>query len=174
MVRYARTRGAPRRPKGRHRSPFPTPPPVALVLFAILTVLVVPASLALAACAGDEAPSGSPSPTAGAATAREALVAYLDMLERGQFGDLDRVATPRYLSNHAGGADAPLAEVRLLDLTLQPEADGEHTLAQMTVYIDPGTGRGAWGDEAMERSIFARLVQDDDGDWLIDDFGTGP
>ena len=141
---------------------------------ALLTLLLVLAALALAACAGDEAPSESPSPVAGAATAREALVAYLDMLERGQFGDLDRVATPRYVSNHAGGADAPLTEVRLIDLTLQPEADGEHTLAQMTVYIDPGTSRGAWGDEAAERMLFARLVQNDDGDWLVDDFGTGP
>jgi len=144
----------------------------ALLMVALVALSVLP--VGLSAC-GDEEAATTASPAPGApATARDALVAYLGMLERGQFGDLDRVATPRYVDNHAGGADTPLVEVRLVDVTLQPEEGGERTLARMTVYVDPGSGNSPWGDEAGERQLFAYLVQGDDGGWLIDDFGTGP
>jgi hypothetical protein len=142
-------------------------------MFAALVALSVLAA-GLSACGDDEAATTA-SPAAGApATARDALVAYLGMLERGQFGELDRVATPRYVDDHAGSADTALAEVRLVAVTLEPEEGGERTLARMTVYVDPGPGKGVWGDEAGERQLFAYLVQGDDGGWLIDDFGTGP
>lgn len=138
-----------------------------------LLLLVVASGLAVgvAACGDDDTADKAP---AAPATARDALVAYLGMLERGQFGDLDRVATPRYVDNHGGGADTKLDEARLVDVTLEPEQGGDRTRATMTVYIDPGPGDGAWGDEAGERQLFAYLVQTDDGGWLIDDFGTGP
>ncbi len=142
----------------------------ALMFMALVALSVLP--VGLPAC-GDEEAATTASPAPGA-TARDALVAYLGMLERGQFGDLDRVATPRYLDNHAGGADTPLGEVRLVAVTLQPEEGGERTLARMTVYIDPGAGNSPWGDAAGERQLFAYLVQGGDGGWLIDDFGTGP
>jgi len=144
----------------------------ALLLVALIALSVL--AVGLSGCGGDEAAT-SASPAAGApATAREALVAYLGMLERGQFGELDRVATPRYVDNHTGGADTPLGEVRLIDVTLEPEEGGERTLARMTVYVDPGSSQSPWGDETGERLLFAYLVQGDDGGWLIDDFGTGP
>ncbi|MEE4275152.1 MAG: hypothetical protein V2J16_04720 [Thermoleophilia bacterium] len=143
-------------------------PALRFVVLVALSVL----PLGLCAC-GDEAATTTSAPGA-PATARDALVAYLGMLERGQFGDLDRVATPRYVDNHAGGADTALGEVRLVDVTLQPEEGGERTLARMTVYVDPGPGDSPWGDEAGERQLFAYLVPGDDGGWLIDDFGTGP
>lgn len=147
-------------------------PGLALALAALGALVFL--AMSLPACGGDEATTAA-SPAPGTpATARDALVAYLGMLERGQFGDLDRLATPRYLDNHAGGADAPLDEVRLVDVTLEAEEGGERTLARMTVYVDPGSGKSPWGDEAGERLLFAYLVQGDDGGWLIDDFGTGP
>ena len=134
-----------------------------------LVALVVTSGLA--ACGGGETADKAP---AAPATARDALVAYLDMLERGQFGDLDRVATPRYVDNHGGDADTKLDAARLVDVALEPEQGGDRTRATMTVYIDPGPGNGVWGDEAGERRLFAYLVQTDEGSWLIDDFGTGP
>ncbi|MBN2204522.1 MAG: hypothetical protein JW767_05825 [Thermoleophilia bacterium] len=144
----------------------------ALMVLTLVALSVLP--LGLSACGDEDAATTASSPPGAPATARDALVAYLGMLERGQFGDLDRVATPRYVDNHAGGADTALGEVRLVDVTLQPEEGGERTLARMTVYVDPGPGDGAWGDETGERQLFAYLVQSDDGGWLIDDFGTGP
>ncbi len=143
------------------------------LLFVLLVALSV-LPLGLCACGDEEAATAASSAAGAPATARDALVAYLGMLERGQFGDLDRVATPRYVDNHAGGADTALGEVRLVDVTLQPEEGGERTLARMTVYVDPGPGNSPWGDEVGERQLFAYLVQGDDGGWLIDDFGTGP
>ncbi len=144
----------------------------------LIAVLAAACALAISACAsGDEAaPATSSSLEAQSETdaAREVVVAYLDMLERGEFGELDRVATPRYAGIHAGGADKPLARVRLVDLTLQPEPGGDRTQAQMTVYIDPGAAAGPWGSEPGERELFAYLVRSADGGWLIDDFGTGP
>ncbi|HSL95028.1 MAG TPA: hypothetical protein VLA35_03800 [Thermoleophilia bacterium] len=157
---------AARRATRRRVAASPTLVFVALVALGILAV-------GPSACGDDEATTASPAPGA-PATARDALVAYLGMLERGQFGELDRVATPRYVDNHTGGADTALGEVRLIDVTLQPEEGGERTLARMTVYIDPGSGKSPWGDEAGERQLFAYLVHGDDGGWLIDDFGTGP
>ena len=141
----------------------------ALMFVALVALSVLAAGLS--ACGDDEEAATAPGAPA---TARDALVAYLGMLERGQFGELDRVATPRYVDNHTGGADTPLGEVRLIDVTLQPEEGTERTLARMTVYVDPGSSQSPWGDETGERLLFAYLVQGDDGGWLIDDFGTGP
>jgi len=153
-----------RRVSGRRGARRLTTAAVALLALGLLVA-------GLPACGGDDAETRA---AAAPATARDALVAYLGMLERGQFGDLDRVATPRFVSNHSRGGDTALAEVRLDDVTLQPEEGGERTLARMTVYVDPGPGNGPWGDEAAERQLFAYLVRSDDGGWLIDDFGTGP
>lgn len=144
----------------------------------LIAVLTVVCAAGISACAsGDEAAPGPLSSLEAQSetdAAREVVVAYLDMLERGEFGELDRVATPRYAGIHAGGADKPLARVRLVDLTLQPEPGGDRTQARMTVYIDPGSAAGPWGAEPGERVLFAYLVRSADGGWLIDDFGTGP
>jgi hypothetical protein len=148
---------------------------VGLVLLAL--ALAGTALVGLAACGSDEgtvSSSASSPPTDTAAhAAREVLVAFLDMLERAEFDDLERVATARYVANHERSADAPLDEVRLIDMTMRAQQDGT-TMAQLSVYLDPGPEPGPWGTEAGERTLFASLVPSADGGWLIDDLGTGP